>query len=256
MNLEGLTERVTSGRWQTVYYEDNNGEILYKVCGSCGTLKSLNDYAKNKSSLGGRESACKVCRAITRRERHERDREKEMEISRKWYQANKERHIESVRSWKINNPERSASIKKDWTRNNQDRRALSEQRRRARKNSLPDNFTDEQMNGTLKYFQGCALTGDNTSVQWDHVIAISTGHGGTTLGNMIPLRGDLNSSKCDTNIFEWFNANQRRFNLEQWRFDKLIEWLSKANAMSVEEYRAYVYECHANHNVIDADEAI
>ena len=256
MDLEGLTPKVNKGRGKTAYYEDSNGEIICKVCRGCGILKSLDDYTKNKSSLGGRESTCKECRAVPRRKRHERNREKDLEISRKWYEANKERQKEQVRTWRKNNLERDAAIKRDWARNNQERRALSEQRRRARINGLPDNFTDEQMDATFNYFEGCALTGDKTNVQWDHVIAIATGHGGTTYGNMIPLRGDLNSSKCDSNIFEWFEANRQRFNLEQERFDRLIEWLAEANGMTAVEYRDYVYECHANPNAIVENKAI
>jgi hypothetical protein len=56
-------------------------------------------------------------------------------------------------------------------------------------------------------------------------------------------------------FIEWVEANRQRFNLEQERFDRLIEWLGKANEMTVEEYRDYVYECHANPNANEDAEA-
>jgi hypothetical protein len=125
------------------------------------------------------------------------------------------------------------------------------QRRLARKRYLPDDFTAEQLSQVINVFNGgCALTGERV-FHWDHVVPLSVGHGGTTYGNMIPLRGDLNISKSNRNIFEWFEANRQLFKLEQERFNRLIEWLGKANGMTVEEYRDYVYECHANPNEIN-----
>jgi hypothetical protein len=61
----------------------------------------------------------------------------------------------------------------------------------------------------------------------------------------------LNRSKFTNNIFEWFETNRQRFELSQEKFDRLIEWLASANAMTVEEYRDYVYWCHANPRTVD-----
>jgi hypothetical protein len=52
-------------------------------------------------------------------------------------------------------------------------------------------------------------------------------------------------------FIEWVETNRQRFYQDQKRFDRLIEWLDKANGMTVEEYRDYVYECHANPNEIN-----
>jgi hypothetical protein len=122
---------------------------------------------------------------------------------------------------------------------------MYKERRRARERSLPDTFTLTQLNETLAQFNGgCALTGDSFAIHWDHVIPLATGHGGTIYGNMIPLRADLNVSKSDANIFEWFKTNKQRFELSQERFDALIRWLAQVNEMSTSEYRDYVYEAH------------
>lgn len=52
-------------------------------------------------------------------------------------------------------------------------------------------------------------------------------------------------------FIQWFEANRQRFDLSQERFDSLIAWLASANAMSVEEYRDYVYHCHENPRTIN-----
>lgn len=142
-----------------------------------------------------------------------------------------------------------AEVKKHKNKLN---RSLIMQRRYARKRALPDDLTLEQYEETLSHFSyGCALTGQHNDIEQEHAIPLSIGHGGTTFGNCYPMASGLNQSKNNANIFEWFETNSQRFNLEQSRFDRLIEWLGKANGMTVEEYRDYVYWCHANPRSID-----
>jgi hypothetical protein len=142
-------------------------------------------------------------------------------------------------------------IKRRWAVDNKEKVSASVQRRRARLRNLPADFFEQDVVNLLSLFnEGCALTGDYR-IHLDHVIPLATGHGGTINGNMIPLRGDLNFSKNDRNIFEWFEAIRQRFELSQERFDNLIAWLASANAMTCEEYRDYVYWCHANQRTID-----
>ena len=187
--------------------------ISGKECTSCGTWKALSAFRNDKTGLGGKESQCKACRD---------------EFGRNLRENNKEREAERIRNWQKANPEKQA---------------LRKQRRRAREKNLPDSFTKEQMSATFEYFGGCVLTGDATNIDWDHVIPIATGEVGTIFGNMIPLRSDLNKSKNDSNIFEWFSVNKERFNLSQSKFDRLIEWLAEINDMTIEQYRTYTYKC-------------
>jgi hypothetical protein len=147
------------------------------------------------------------------------------------------------------------NIKREWAVDNKEKISAALHRRRARLKKLPSDFFESDIVNLLTLFNdGCALTGD-LPIHLDHVIPLSTGHGGTINGNMIPLRADLNFSKNDSNIFEWFEAIRQRFELSQERFDNLIAWLASANAMTVEEYRDFVYWCHANPRNIDELEA-
>ncbi len=117
--------------------------------------------------------------------------------------------------------------------------------RRAKSKQLPHNLTHHEKQLILRRFGGaCCLTGEKSDVHLDHVIPVSIGHGGTSFGNIIPLRGDLNISKNDRNIFEWFTENRIRFGLSQERFDEVIEWLASSNGWSVGDYRGFVYWCH------------
>jgi hypothetical protein len=207
----GLTGK--RNRMGVAYYEEVCGEILAKCCTKCGEVKKLDDFAVLKLGLGGRVSVCKECRV-------------------REYELNRQYEVERVLKHQRDNPEKNK---------------LRQHRRRARKKSLPSDFTDEQRTKTIEYFGGCALTGAS-EIHWDHVIPLASGHGGTTFGNMIPLRSDLNNSKNDANLFEWFCVNKERYNLSQERFNDLIIWLAQVNGMTVEKYREYVYKCFNNTN--------
>lgn len=281
MNIEGLTEKTTKGRWKTVYYESRADEIVAKVCRKCGEVSPLVSYSRDKAGLGGRRPHCKICEKKIGQIKYDENKEyklkqaqvyykknKELKLKynkiyyrdnkekclenvRIWGEANKQRVSDNNRAWREKNKERKLMTGRTWRENNRDKKQIAEQRRRARKAMLLDTLTSKEYEESVKRLGGCALTGETNNLTLDHAIPIAVGHGGTTKENCYPLRGDLNSSKCDRNIFEWFEANRQRFELSQERFDKLIEWLASANAMTVEEYRAYVYECHANPRSID-----
>lgn len=252
-----------------------------KNCLTCGIWKTLEEgFSKQKLGLGGRRASCKLCdkayraankdrlseynqkyrqnnqdkikqykeenkKKIKEQEKKYRElhRDKRMAYSREWRQRNRERHLSNYRKWSLENKE----YLKEYRRITLPRTKLQDQKRRARKKLLDDGLSFEQRNLTLKKFNyGCALTGDKQNLHFDHVIPISIGHGGTTYGNMIPLRGDLNLSKSDSNIFLWFETNKQRLNLSQEKFVELVSWLADVNGVSKEDYRDHVFWCHEN----------
>lgn len=244
-----------------VILEERSG-VLGKQCTLCNEWVPLDYFSNSKKGLGGKESRCKKCQA---------------EQARNWYKATKddnlEKNRENTKNWRKNNPEKRALQMKRYRVKNRDkilayyvsRRGRKREtmkiwrdrfpekhktirlNRRAMKNYLPSEISPEELLAvSTKFNNGCCLTGDRENVHFDHVIPLSIGHGGTSYGNMIPLRGDLNISKSNNNIFEWFESNRQRFNLSQEKFDALIAWLAEVNEVSVEDYRDYVYWCHEN----------
>jgi hypothetical protein len=239
-----------------VYYEQNKERVAETG------RKWYEDNKERKSETGRKWSEQNKERVSEiQRRYHAAHKESRNETSRKWrednpeyaqkyYEDNKDHYAEYARNWYDSNKERKAETGRIWNQVNRDRLLLRSQRRRARKAGLPDDFTFEQRSEALATFNNtCALTGD-TNWTWDHAIPINSGHGGTIKENMYPLRGDLNSSKNDANIFEWFKRNQERFNLEDMKFNRLIVYLADLNDMTPEEYREYVYFCHENPNEI------
>jgi hypothetical protein len=204
--------------------------VVGKDCCTCRNWQPLDKFADRAKGTGGKRSDCIECERIRNLQYFREHREEYRQYQIEYNKDNREKMNEKLRRWYRNNPDKV-------TANNH--------RRRARKLSLPDDFTEEDMRRTYDLFGGCALTG-NPEIQWDHAIPLSTGHGGTVASNMIPLRSDLNMSKNDSNIFEWFDRNNERFNLRQDKFDNLIDYLSRMNGMSVDDYRSFVYGCFEN----------
>lgn len=255
---------------------------MEKECAKCGEVKLIEDFYRNNQAKDGRRNICKLCDKQSVKEYRKRNPDKYKEYTRRYHEENREirndynkqyreKNKESIsirtKQWRIRNKGRiktyqikyaainSRKIKeqsKKWALANKDVLSLYQKRRRARKKQLPEDLSLEQQNRILKYFNyGCALSGDVKDIQFDHVIPISTGHGGTTEGNMIPMRADLNYSKHNANIFEWFNDNKERFSLCEEKFRRLIEYLARINGISVREYRDHVYWCHDNIQYFD-----
>src|SRR5699024_976817 len=224
----GLSEKFN--RAGTRYFTDKNGEIVAKECTKCRTVKGLDGFRIGRRGLGGRESYCRKCGAKKDKEYHRQNRDKIKKYRKEYYRLNRDKELKLV---------------KCYQRENAHKRRLLRHRRRARKRNLPDSLTQGQKQAMLGRFNhACALTGDKDSdggIHLDHVIPIASGHGGTTLGNMIPLRADLNISKYDRNIFEWFEQEKERFDLCSDKFAQAIEYLAEVNDMTTEEYREYVY---------------
>jgi hypothetical protein len=275
------------GRRKIQTLEERDG-VAGKVCSDCDVWKPLEDYSKNKGTSDGKRYICKECdkervrkyrreneekykdynkkyhaenieeRRASNKEYRENNNEYEKERMVKWRKENTEHIQQYHRDYAIENKELIKKYTAKWISENRNLTVLYQQKRRARKKQLPNDFTVEEQKKVLEQFNdSCALTGDKQNIHFDHVIPISIGHGGTTYGNMIPLRADLNFSKHDSNIFEWFEANRQHFELSTEKFETLIDYLAEINSVTKEDYKDHVYWCHENsHHFDENGEAI
>jgi hypothetical protein len=258
-----------------------------KACKDCGEEKPLDDYSSLKTAKDGKRSVCKKCDVKRVQAYRKANREKYLASVKLYNEKSKEERSEKYIIYRVKNKEKISKRTKVWRESNKEHikryaikyvednkdkvRANSRrwylenknkvnlygQLRRTRVRELRSDLTPTQEEEIMKVFNhGCALTGDTLNVHLDHVIPVSIGHGGTTIGNVIPLRGDLNSSKNNANIFEWFEANRQRFELDKNKFDNLIQYLAQVNSVSTEDYRDHVYWCHDNPHYLEDEEVI
>lgn len=252
--------------------------IESKECTKCGEVKALSDYYKDTKGLGGRVAKCKTCEKNNKKDYYHKNKEKIAvrmakyrqenkdnmakyrqenrdrlaEQNAKYKQENKEKIAVQMAKYRQENKDKIAKRDREYRQENPEVTRTSKQRRLARKRLLPDTLSTFQTAQLLQ--KGCALTGDHNDMHLDHFIPLSWGHGGTIVENMIPLRGDLNTSKNDSNPFEWIKREDIREIVNMAKWNETIAYLANLNGMSAQEFEEYVYWCEENKRDLTIDE--
>lgn len=246
----------------TVMNEDGtSAEVDAKECTKCCEVKALMEYHVHKRCLGGVNTTCTVCRNKTGKRRNT------------WYVFNGVEMKECNLCLRMLPPDcfhrnghknRNTPLYKPVCRDcgcltdvrrgivNKLKTTARWHRRYARKRATPSDWTVEHLTLVLTLFgEACALTHSHEDVHLDHVIPLAWGHGGSYVGNMITLSGALNISKHDTHLYEWFETNRQRFELDHARFDAMTAIIADQNGLTSEEYREYYDWCYANQRNIN-----
>lgn len=173
----------------------------YKICSKCGKELILNEdnFNLSKQSKDGFTNVCKACRKAR-------------------LQANKEIVNQKYRLYRQKNKE-AFRIRK--------------QKRTMAKRNLISDFSLEDWNECLKYFDNsCAYCGEKSnSLQQDHFIPVAK-NGNYTRDNILPACQRCNTSKRDRDFFDWY-SKQDFYNKE--RELKLLYYLKIQETTALEE---------------------
>lgn len=198
-----------------------------KRCTGCGELKTTDLFAKNSKGKYGVASKCKDCANKWVKRYREKFPEKNREGCRQYFLKNKEKIAEYRSTPKYLEEHR-----------------LREARRRARKLSLPNTLTADEVDDIKRFFEGkCPISGKDGS-ELDHFIPLITECGGTTKENIIPLSKSVNSSKGGRNPFTWAETTLNESDRQ--RFYAVVHYLSEINGLTYLEYEKYVNNCFKN----------
>jgi 5-methylcytosine-specific restriction endonuclease McrA len=74
-----------------------------KVCNTCGILKPLSEYHRNKKCQDGRLARCKACRKVA---------------DAPYVESYRERGRQNARAWRMKHPEESARKTREWAQAN------------------------------------------------------------------------------------------------------------------------------------------
>lgn len=147
--------------------------------------------------------------------REARDKEEVSRYNKAYQEANRERLVEQKRAyfaqnkelwrkWRNQNKDRYNENMRRYAQNNRGKYVIYHQRRKTRRLSLEDNFTEKMWERCKTAFNDCcAYCGNQTKLSHDHFIALSKG-GEYTMNNIVPACKNCNSSKRDADFFEWY----------------------------------------------------
>lgn len=206
----------------------SNDTTELKTCTKCGIAKpaTLEFFFKDSRLKSGLTAACKSCVYATNRKYQKTNPDKVTQQRQKWRNENREhvnaesrkqqlKHRERIAATKKRyvdkNKERVRAKQKEWRENN--RKHVSQQalihvaNRRARKESLPNTFTNQEWLACLEYFNHCCAycgcqKGFWNPIQMEHFIPVTSG-GGFTKENIIPACKSCNASKKDKPALKW-----------------------------------------------------
>jgi 5-methylcytosine-specific restriction endonuclease McrA len=203
----------------------------YKTCKSCGQTQPLSNFHSAKANLDGHRNICKSCTKAKDAARYQANIEEYRAKGLAYYYANKEHYAKTFAKkysenrdaiaekrkmqrleniWQYKKQERAMYEKhkekkraqsKIWTKNNPDKTRAQNQRRRARlANAKTFAVTPREIKKL--YESACLFCGHQGRIDLDHAIPLSRG-GDHSIGNLIPLCDNCNSTKYNKTIMEW-----------------------------------------------------
>lgn len=192
------------------YYMNNKSKI---------SIMCKERYKNNKESIIEYEKqyakANKEKIAEYKRQYTKENKEKIAEYKRQYYERNieivrektklyRKENKEKIKKYRNENKEHSSKYMKRWCNQNKDKRIINQQRRESKKKSLPNTLTSKQWDEIkAKFNNRCAYCGQQLPLEQEHFIPLSKG-GEYTINNIMPSCKSCNSSKNNSDFFEWY----------------------------------------------------
>lgn len=166
--------------------------VTRKVCGTCDTEKSLDDFHKASGKKDGRQPVCKACKS-----EHAKNR----------YAAKPEQFAKTKRRWVVENKAHKSAYDRRWRQANPDKIAAKAKRRRDRVAALPGGRFD----GRRKDYQEkiaaqggrCALCGLEATLTADHLVPASREGSSNAVENIVGSCMDCQTSRGSRLLDEW-----------------------------------------------------
>jgi hypothetical protein len=126
------------------------------------------------------------------------------EYNAQYYQNNATKVKEHSKLYRTRYADKYKKYYIKWKLENPSKISVIMHRRNAKKSELQSDYTVEQWQTTVHYFNNkCAYCGKEEKLTQDHFLALSKG-GEYTINNIIPVCLSCNSSKNNKDFFEWY----------------------------------------------------
>ena len=252
MNIPYVFKRCTKcGRWVVAnsmnFYKDKNGKYgLNSQCKECKNKYDKKYREEHKEAIAEKNKKYrkqnKEAIAEKNKKYYEENKEVRIEYSKKYYKENKEARIEYNKKYKEENKKAIGEQKKKYRKQNKEVIAKRDKkyrntpqgqvvefnkcsRRRAREQNQGSGITKEQWLEMMNFFNWeCAYSGKrltNKTRSIDHITPLNKG-GENEIWNCVPMDKNLNSSKNDKEMLEWYTkqpffTDERLQNIRDWQ---------------------------------------
>lgn len=221
MRLDGTCTNCAKPEVAEYYRLDAQG---LRRCNICQDVRPLTDFALIRKGQARRRTICRACsdtknkayrdaNTMRLKERQGERKQERHENYKRWYADpdNRRKLREYGKQWKRLNPDKDLEHRRKWESANHLKVVTRNQRRRARRASLPDNFSAENWQHAIEYFDSrCAYCGNQpglfhyTTLSVEHFIPLSSPDcPGTVPENIIPACLSCNASRNDQDVSIW-----------------------------------------------------
>ena len=193
-----------------------------KVCSKCGRELPVEQFSKDKTRKDGLYPICKECDKQQKQQHYQEHKEERLQ----YREEHKEERLQYAKQYHQEHKEQILQRHKQYAQTPQGQTVEFNKnaKRRKREEAQGDGITKVQWLEMMQFFDfKCAysdisLNKNNRSI--DHIIPIVKG-GEHEVWNCVPMDKSLNSSKRDTDIMEWYTAQDF---YDEERLDKIYEW--------------------------------
>lgn len=213
-------EQALIGARRAAYQAAREAEIptaSFKLCSQCGEKKpaTLTFFRKRSEVPDGLRAECRVCQNKSQKQWADNNRAKVNASIKRWTDTHPAQVKTRQRQWAEDNPERirARQIRFRKTPKGVRLNTIQTEKRRARRQALPDIFTSMDWDFCIQYWHyACAICGNQRSMGWtlamDHWIPLSDPLHcpGTVPWNILPLChgiGGCNNKKYKQNPWLW-----------------------------------------------------
>lgn len=206
----------------------SNKSGLYSLCKKCKSKQNLQYRTENKDKKAKTDKAYYKANKEKMRNYHAKHYKENKERislrSRKHYEENKEQIKKKTKAYARNNPEKTRKWKKKWRDNNKEQLSVKRHIKRANKAKTEHSLTLEQWEQCLDFFNyKDAYTGLSMETpSQDHIIPMSKG-GPYTRDNIVPCEININCSKQDSDMEEWYRKQDY---FSEKRLNRIYEWIN------------------------------
>lgn len=183
-----------------------------KICNECHEVLPIEQFSKCTANNDGLQNKCRECNNISSKQYYEENKEERQQHDKQYYEENKEKRQQHYQQYHQTPQGQIVAFNNNT-------------KRRKREEEQGAGINKEQWLEMMNFFNWkCAYSGKSLGVKnnrsIDHIIPLVKG-GEHEVWNCVPMDKSLNSSKNDTDIMEWYTAQDF---YDEERLDKIYEW--------------------------------